>query len=169
MKEKIMKNRNKLLIIGLILMILLNLALLASIRMGDSKDGRSKQRGHNRTTQPFEKELGLTAEQIEQFKTSRVEYRKQVAEVSKTIYRTRGELYKNLKAGNTENVDSLVSVIGDGHEQLEVLNYQHFTELGSILTEEQKPEFAQIIRKMMMSGPGRNMEGGPQLQRRRGN
>ncbi len=164
-----MKNSNKLLVFGLVIMVVFNLALLGFMWMDNSKDGRSKQRGANRSFQPFEKELSLTEEQIEQFKASRIEYRKQVSEVTKGIYRTRGELYQSLRAGNNDKVDSLVAVIGSAHEQLEVLNFNHFTELGSILTEEQKPVFAQIIRKMMMSGPGRNLDGGHQMQRKRGN
>lgn len=154
--------------IGLVVMIVLNLALLGFMWMDNSKEGRSKQRGAQRSFQPFEKELSLTEEQIEQFKASRVEYRKEVTEVTKGIFKTRGELYQSLRAGNNEKVDSLVAEIGDAHEQLEVLNFQHFTELGSILTEEQRPIFAQIIRKMMMSGP-RSMGGEHQPQRRRGN
>ncbi len=163
-----MKNSNRLLIIGLVVMVVLNLALLGFMSFDGPKDGRSKQRGANRSFQPFEKELSLTQDQIEQFKASRIEYRKQVVDVTKGIYKTRGELYQSLRAGNNDKVDSLVAEIGDAHKQLEVLNFEHFTELGSILTDEQKPVFAQLIRKMMMSGPGRGMDGTHQMQRRRG-
>ena len=156
----------KFFMIGFIVMLMVNIGIIGSIwYLKPPRDFNDDRR--QRSSQPFERELGLSKEQMDTFKNIRDDYRKEVSGVYQNIQRSKNELYLQLQTGNEQNIDSLVVVIGKNYEKLERMNFDHFQELSSNLEPGQREAFRKVMR-MMVNPQNRRMGGGspPPMGRR---
>jgi periplasmic protein CpxP/Spy len=103
----------------------------------------------------LQKELNLTDEQAQKFE----EYRKEFFSASDKLF-TEMNMLQNELTGNLlkkENVpavtDSIINQIGKIQAALEELRFNHFKELLSLCTPEQKEKFIPIIKKITERKP----------------
>lgn len=70
----------------------------------------------------------------------------------------RKQLNDSMQKEKRENAKSIIDAIGDKHKEIEMLNYNHFNELRSYCTNEQKKTFDSIFTRMT-DRPQRRLRG----------
>ncbi len=114
----------------------------------------------------LKKELQLSDTQAEKIAQLRTKHLDSVGDVRARLHRHKRALLREMLAStpDTLKIEELSRAIGNEHVQLERLNARHFTEVKSMLSEEQQTRFKQFLRDMMYRGfredaPGHNRRG----------
>jgi protein CpxP len=136
------------------LLVLCNIALIATIWIRSGKDGTQ----HRESPRDYViRNLNFSDEQIQKYdvliKAHRVAMRRLNDEANE--YRT--ALFANLKNGQKadNSTDSLTSLITNTQKEIEVVTYNHFAEVRALCTEAQKTEFDNIISDVIKKMNGR--------------
>jgi periplasmic protein CpxP/Spy len=111
----------------------------------------------------MQKELNLSKEQKENFEKARVASFEKSKKLLDKMNELKEKLSKELVNDNIDStvVTSLVQEIGSTHAKLEKLRFDHFKELLSLCSKEQKEKFKPILEKLvgaMPSMPRKDMD-----------
>jgi len=146
---------------GFIIMVILNLGTLVTIwvikppHRADLMHNRGERMQHFIT-----RELDLTDAQKEQFRSIRQRHIRETRSILEEMHHHRRAYFQLLKEfdrqGDSVRVDSLASLIARDQARLERSIYQHFSEIRSILNEDQKAKFEQLIDRIMRRMTGDN-------------
>ena len=153
---------------GFIIMVILNLGTLVTIWMIKPPHrvdfrGNRGERLHYFIT----RELDLTNAQKEQFRGIRQRHVRETRTILDEMHQHRRDYFQLLKdfdrRDDSIRVDSLASLIARDQARLERSIYNHFSEIRSILNEDQKAKFEQLIDRIMrrMTGDSERRRGSP--------
>jgi len=103
----------------------------------------------------MQKELNLSKEQKENFEKARVASFEKSKKLLDKMNELKEKLSKELVNDNIDStvVTSLVQEIGSTHAKLEKLRFDHFKELLSLCSKEQKEKFKPILEKLVGAMP----------------
>lgn len=155
--------KTRLLAIGLIVMVLINIGTLFTIWYifppRHFRGFRDHDRDRGRPQAYIERTLNFTDEQKQQFRKLRRSNIRETRRYVQNIRRHRGIYFNLLKQSNdTKNKarrDSLVQLLGQDHVKLEEAMYQHLADIKNICNDQQKQRFNQIIDELQKRiGPG---------------
>jgi Spy/CpxP family protein refolding chaperone len=147
-------NKNKLIIIIVGLLILLNVTTLAFIafnqnnRKGPPPPHPQGQPGDR--PDPFIKEMGFTEQQLVNFEAVKEKHMRRNEEINREIRLKYSAYYGQLKTTQTDQSEALAALdtILLLHKKLAVSNYEHFEEIKKLCTEEQLSKFNTLIEEV---------------------
>ncbi|MFT5885342.1 MAG: protein CpxP [Arcticibacterium sp.] len=141
-------------------LLLLNLGLLAYLILG------GKNQANQRQPRPLlETTLNFTEEQSSDFEMIREEHRETSMALNDEIKSLRDVLFSDFTSSkDATGADSVARKIANLHVKLDLATLNHFKDVRSLCTEEQKATFDASIGKMLQGGPPRPMpQGGPNM------
>jgi Spy/CpxP family protein refolding chaperone len=90
-------------------------------------------------------ELNLNEDQVVKFEKLIEAHQKKMHLIHDDIRKAKKEVYQNiLNDGNHQ--DSLLDILGEKHVSLEELHIQHLNDIKEILTENQIPDFKELLK-----------------------
>lgn len=114
----------------------------------DKKTDSSKKRESPSTI--IYKELGLTAQQIDTFKSSKDIFFKDMRPTWDEIKNLKDSLYKHMDVdSNDSSIQLLTAAIAQKTKEADLKMYQHFVEMRKLCTPEQQAKFDTIIPKFL--------------------
>ncbi|UII29344.1 periplasmic heavy metal sensor [Fulvivirga maritima] len=155
-------NKNRLLTVLVIVLAVMNLALISFWWYSKPEQKQNKKwpnRG-KRVESFFSRQLGLTEDQAQAFETERKEHFKATMPIVKEVQSEKKKIVSMLGQGaDSLQIEAVLQSINDKNNDLERLNFWHIRNLREICTDEQKPKFDKIIKRMGNHRPGRNAKG----------
>jgi len=159
--------KTRLLAIGLIVMIVINIGTLITIWYifppRHFRGFRDRDRNWGRPQAYIERTLNFTDQQKQQFRKLRRNNIRETRRYVQDIRRHRGMYFNLLKqpddSKHLTRRDSLEKLLGQDHVKLEQAMYQHLADIKNICNDQQKQRFNQIIdelQKRIGPGPGSN-------------
>ncbi|MCL6268245.1 Spy/CpxP family protein refolding chaperone [Flagellimonas myxillae] len=146
--------KNPLLIVFLVFLMVMNGVLLYLVL---DKPDRKPRPSRDFIIQ----ELGLTDEQTVEFRNLEREHWHRMKQIDHQLRDLRHELFRNAQneVFSEKERDSLVAVIGILNQKKDVEVFDHFRNIGSVCTPEQRIKLERILLKAMKRGP--RMQGPP--------
>jgi periplasmic protein CpxP/Spy len=156
--------------LSLVTLVVLNLALMASIWLPQLKRSPDRERGiggreHDLALQFLEKTLKLTPEQRESTAKLRADHFLKADALRKDINLLRRQIMDEVLASSPdrEKVERLAAELGQKQGSLEELTFYHFLNLYSLCQPQQKEKFRSLMSELL----DRLKPQGPDAQRRR--
>jgi Spy/CpxP family protein refolding chaperone len=113
--------------------------------------------------------LELSDKQTEQFDRLEEDHRVFIDRATREVHRLRQELMNEMGAPMTdEKRDDLMDEISKKQAEIELRNFQHFTEISEILNADQRARFKEIMQRAVMPAPDRMRHGAGHGDARRG-
>ena len=153
-------SKNKILIWAVILLVIANIAVLATIWLT-----HNKQRPERGTPADYlVKELGLNNEQQNKLRSLAEQHHERSLNIREQIKEARHDLFKLLKEPGVDDSTKKAAAdnVAKNLEQLDLLTFDHFKEVRTICTPAQQKKFDEIIEEvlqMIASGPLRGRPG----------
>lgn len=150
---------------GFIIMVILNIALLATawVVRYDRHHTGSKGSVPFRMQRFMERELNFSEAQKQAFDELRKEHFRESRAIFNDIKKYRRALFDELQGGEANQaqarVDSLTTLIGNAQARLDAAIYEHFMEVRNMCNEEQKQKFDRIIQKVIQRLDPRKKKG----------
>ena len=137
----VFKNRSSWIIA---ILVLLNIATLASMWLFPPRPP------HHRIERFLQKELNLTNEQKEQFKSLKDQHLAVTKTYHEELQKNKKQLFETLSKTPTDSVliDNILEKDGKIHALLEKALVEHFTDLKGICSEEQQEKLGDFFGKM---------------------
>lgn len=140
---------------GLVVMVLLNAIILATLWMNRPVLSDSDRfLGNNKVSPPIhqqmQNQLGLTGGQRERFTEIRREHIREMRALRRVLDDQRKEYLDLILDDNTESQesrDSLLTELTHQFSEIERSMYHHMTEMKNILDEEQQAKFQQMMQR----------------------
>ena len=159
-------SKNKILIWSVILLVIANVAVLATIWLT-----HSKQRPNRGTPADYlVKELGLNKEQEDKLRSLGKEHHEQSLRIREQIKEARHNLFQQLKQSTVNDSAKIIAAdnVAKNLKQLDLLTFDHFRQVRAICTPEQQKKFDEIIEEvlqMIATGPrpGRGPNNGERM------
>jgi len=152
------RDRFYLIIIGLLVFV--NLTALIFILKPGNRDDRPRRNGFDILVQ---ERLQLNEDQQKQFNKMKAEHHQAMVELDEQM-REPFETYFSLlgTTGNKSQKDSLEGLIASIYRKKISYTYAHFTELKSLLNEDQKEKFKELVPHLLnVLTPNKGPEGMP--------
>lgn len=132
-------------------LVILNLITLGNMWFMDPKtDNRNEiVPRSNRQGNFIESRLGFDEAQANKYQELRQTYFDQVRTYYEEIRNQKEALYTSLKRNDVSRVDEITQNIGGLHAQIELLTFEHFSEVRQIGTEEQQLRFDTLMNRMV--------------------
>lgn len=159
-------------VIGLIIMIALNLAIISTIWMNrpgarDWRQHRMDDRGRGAIHQFMKKELGLSESQMNSITTLRQMHFQEMDSLRSELEQSRRAYFDFIMSGDTDNSatrDSLMSQLANQYVKVEGALYSHMSEMKEVLSADQQREFKALMKDTFLRdrriGGGRGSGGG---------
>lgn len=157
-------------IAGLIVMVLLNAITLGSLWLnepdGESRADRNRpERDHMQ--QFMKKELNLTDAQTDSIRVLRRQQLQEAGDHMQQLSQTRGRYFDAVMDNGTTAItpkqkEALTDSLSHQYLLLEQMLYRHITEVGRILTDEQRPKYEQLMKDTFIHrhrGKGKQQRG----------
>jgi len=163
-------SKNKISVWIIVILVLLNLFTLSTIWYNQLRrpvrPPREEMRHHRQGLEMLGQKLKLTDEQVKIFEGMRQQHFEKMKPLQEEIISVRQQLMDELSKAepDTALVNILIKSIGDKETVLERNRFEHFMELRSVCTPEQKEKFEILLRELMgppsgMSRPGPHVRG----------
>jgi hypothetical protein len=142
-----MKN-NKILIISIIALVLINIVTIAFVL---TKNEERIRRGGNpeRRQKMIEKRLELTPKQTQQFRAAHSEHDNWVENNAKTTFNLRKQLYHAANANDTIKMKILSDSLGQLQAKKEMATVAHFAALRKICNTKQQQKMDKMLLRQM--------------------
>lgn len=164
--------KKTLLIVSIIVLVIINITALATIFYNGKVKERHTQEVNIQKDQIresgmygyFRKELALSDDQFDDFKTINKNYSYKTRNISEELNNNRYLLITEISNANANKsfIDSIAREIGNLHYELKLLTADHFLELKSICNEEQQMVLQKLFFRMISDqdrdGKGPNRE-----------
>ena len=133
-----------------IVLIILNLALIVILLL---PLGEHFRQGGNGSPEKFIVEkLKLTTQQQTDFKKLRIAHHESVMKLQDEGKKLRESLFEGLKSDAlSSSTDSIANKIAENQKQIEMVTFNHFTEVRKLCTPQQKEIFNEIIEDVLHS------------------
>lgn len=159
-----MSKQSKWLIGLVVLLVVANLALVATIWL--KKDKEARPRGDAKDY--LVEQLSLSKDQITSFDNLRSDHFRRMKDYQEGMRHLKDSFFQQLNQPNAKP-DSLARQMGEQQMKIDVETFDHFSKLRSLLNEEQKKKFDNIIQDVLrtmaprggLPPPGRPGEEGP--------
>jgi len=159
-----MKN-SKTIGVAVIVLAIMNLSLLVFLWYGHKHNQRllagtgAGSGGAGNGLVVLTSKLGLSEGQKEQLEIFRREHFRKMEPLRRQSHETRSKLHALWSSGGTsEQIDSLTARIGELQAQIEKTTFNHFSDIRSICSPDQKRIFDQIIQDVLKQGDRRPAE-----------
>jgi len=141
-------NRNTLLTVAVIGLLLLNLGTLAFLFSGRHRPVPAG--GPPRLDRMITEELHLNEAQQKQFERLKTEHHRRFVELDQREKQTRDQLLDLLKTDSpdTTKADSLMAALGQIRVERERLNFNHFRDLRAMCNAGQKSSFDDLMERL---------------------
>lgn len=94
-------------------------------------------------------ELGLSSDQVKEYESLIQDHRANVDALEAGLFEAKKALYSQLEEGNAPGeTDRLLDELSRLHRELERAHYKHFEGLKAICTQDQMPQFSELIRNL---------------------
>jgi periplasmic protein CpxP/Spy len=147
-------NKNKILVVLIVLLLLANMAWLF---LYIKKDKQPRREGRRMFLQSqLEKEAGFSKEQIAQFETLRERQRTQMQPLLDSMEKLRGQVFDiAIKTNNDSSVIRSISQVAAIQQKIDLQRLENMREAKRICTPQQIPKFDSLMKRMMMFSGGR--------------
>jgi Spy/CpxP family protein refolding chaperone len=106
----------------------------------------------------IENRLDLTMEQKEEFERLRVEHFENIRPKIEQLKENKSRMLELVQSENDQvSIEEIARENGKLHEEIELINYQHFKKIREVCTEEQAEKLGHLFKRIMDSG----LPGGP--------
>lgn len=142
-------NKNKVLGISVVILIILNIGILLFFTM--SRPPHPPHGGPGMGPQPKEMiihELDLDHDQIEAYDELISEHRAAIHDAEESMRTSRQALFETLKSDNQSLKDSLIQVIGENQKRIESIHYNHFEDIKKLLKPDQLNNFESLVEEL---------------------
>ncbi len=136
-------NKTKFLSIAVIVLVLLNLGTLAFFWM--KRPPHPMQEGPKKI---IVERLHFDVEQVAAYDKLIVQHQQEVKAKQQEIGAAKTVLYEQLKSDDLSRKDSLIMVIGQVHQQMEAIHFQHFSDLKKLCKDEQIKAFDELTAEL---------------------
>lgn len=156
-----MKARNVIILLVAAVFVFGSVAAYAQRGMGQGQGKKDDDRGFGRGFgQGMYNNLDLTADQIKQVQSIRLEAKKKLIPLQSDLELARIDLHEAIRSGATQSaVDAKIDAMSNIRSQMQKIRVGQMIQFRNLLTDEQKEKFDS--RPMMMhDGGGRGMRGG---------
>ena len=141
-------------VIGLIIMIVMNLAIIFTIWMNrpgttDWRQHRMDERGRGAVHQFMKKELGLSDSQVSSMANTRRAHFKEMDSLRNELEQTRRIYFDFIMSGDADNTakrDSLMNQLANQYIEVESALYSHMSEMREILNPNQQQKFKSLMK-----------------------
>ena len=135
--------------IVIFILLLLNLGTLTFLWMG--RPGRERLPIQGRSGEFLIRELNLTSVQQDEFGKLRDEHQERLMQIREKDRILHDRFFDALfqSPADTQIVNSLADSIARTRRQMEILTFNHFSQLRQLLTEPQKAKFHQVFRQAL--------------------
>ena len=159
--------RNKGLLLIITVLLISNLALVAYLVFGKQPPKRSSRPGREEFVNFFKKEVGFTDEQAAKFQQLSTEHFEKLRPIMSDVRKAKDSMFSLMRQDEFPS-DSVLQKAAESIAQKQKLqelqSFTHFRKVRELCTEEQKPKFDSLIRKMINRsfgrGPDRNKKEG---------
>lgn len=138
-----------------ILLVIINLTTLIFLWIGRPNPSEMNDRKRPDTSKFLKDELGLNEEQDKKLKELRQTLFDTTGKINEMIWvkksLTQEESFKEIP--DNEKVNTLVKEIGELESKEEMLRYNHFTQVGKVLTDKQLEKFKKVLGQNKMHKP----------------
>ncbi|MER3471469.1 MAG: hypothetical protein C4330_09065 [Chitinophagaceae bacterium] len=142
--------KNNWLVIALIALVLINIATLAFVWLGKPKDGvPPKGQGGGNAKNYLIEQLKLTTQQQQQFDSLRTVHFNEMNDYREQMRQQKDALFEKLKLPTDSSYNSTAQQIGMLQSEIDLSTFHHFQSLRSILNDEQKKKFDNIIQDVL--------------------
>jgi protein CpxP len=143
--------KNKLLTLVIVLLLVLNLGTLAFLFIGqfNHRKGPHHPMGNEGPANFIIDELGFDEQQKTAFEELKKEHQGQMKAMMDSIKVQHDLMPDLIIAGNQSKADSVATQIGNYQKQIELYTYTHFTKVFALCKEDQRPKFKSIIKEIL--------------------
>jgi protein CpxP len=147
---------NKVLVIALVLLLLVNVAMLVFFLKGRKHREPGKR---SDAIEMMKKDVGMTDQQVANFKKLKADHFKNVGPVFDSIKTLKKSMFELVKADavNDSVVSNYSGLIAEQQSIVDKATINHFRTVRALFTGDQQKKYDDFIQKMMQ----RRMKGGP--------
>lgn len=127
--------------IGVICLVLLNIALIAGVFIGGPRPFKAPK-GF------IIEKLELTPDQVIMYEKLIIAHRASVADNGKNIKELKHKLYQTLITGDKIKQLELLDEISKSQQMIELLHLRHFNDIKGLCTPEQQEKFSSLIEEL---------------------
>lgn len=143
-------NKIKLLSIAVIGLLLLNLGILAFLYLRQFRHPRPHDgRPFREPREVVIERLNLDKEQVAKYDALIKVHRQQRAAANEKIHDMKSALFASVPSGSVAVRDSILNLIVAEEKQLELVHYNHFTDIKNLCRPEQQKAFADLSKDML--------------------
>lgn len=136
----------RLLIIALVVLVVLNVTTLAFIYM--QRDGRGPGLGGD-VGAFITHELNFTDEQTRRFDVMKRAHHESVDSLHRLNRELHKQLFDRLNAPEDAVIDSISALVAENEKQIDLITFRHFHEVRELCTPEQQKKFDAIIQEVL--------------------
>jgi hypothetical protein len=140
-------NKNKLLIISVAVLVLLNISLIVVLTLGHSPRPPHMQGPQNPQEIIIEK-LNFDASQVEAYNEIITEHREQIENKEHEMRIAKEALYHSLSSDNQDEKDQLIAKINILQKDFEDIHYNHFLEIKKLCKPEQIQDYNELTNEL---------------------
>ena len=146
-------SQNKLLIRGIIIVVLLNISIIGMVLWKEFHHGPllfPDNKDYHDVSDILKKELNLTDQQAEQFKSIRADFFEKEKVITQTIRDERDSMNMLMFSTNTDTtiVTSLAREVSENEYKMELLRIAQAQQLKSVCTPEQLSKFERLVKEI---------------------
>jgi hypothetical protein len=159
-------SRNKGLLLIILVLLLSNLALVGYLVFGKQERKPKRTEGQNRGEVFLNyviKEVNFSDEQAAKFKQMMTDHIERMRPIMMEVRKAKDSMFSYMRQPTAPS-DSVLQTLADNIAQKqkfqELQSFNHFRQVRELCTEEQKPKFDTVIRKMINRSFGRGQDRG---------
>ena len=153
--------RNKILVLIIAALLISNLTLLGFMVLGKKEERKPPERGKS-FSDFFEKQLGLTPEQVTKFHQLRDEHFENIRPFLKEVRTAKDSLFALMRRSDVSDsvLEKAVNDLAQKEKAQELQSFRHFKRVRELCNDEQKIKYDSLINKMINRSFGRRQNHG---------
>tara|TARA_R110001592_G_scaffold357763_1_gene661506 strand:+ start:840 stop:1304 length:465 start_codon:yes stop_codon:yes gene_type:complete len=140
-------NKNKLLIISVVVLVVLNITLIVVLTLGHSPRPPHMQ-GHQNPKEIIIERLHFDATQVEAYNEIIAKHREQIGNKEHEMRIAKEALYHSLSSDNQDEKDELIAKINILQKDFEEIHYNHFLEIKKLCKPEQIKNYNELTDEL---------------------
>jgi periplasmic protein CpxP/Spy len=128
---------------------LINIATLGSLWLSQPAMGNTDRPRPHRQGFFIEQRLNFTEKQAEEYRQMRQEYFEKARPYFEEIKQKKRLLYQHMQGSNGTQVKDVAHQLGQLQAELEMLTFEHFTEVRDISNDDQKIQLDSLMERML--------------------
>jgi len=141
-------NKIRLLIISVVVLVLINLGLVATLFLGHKGHPGTHTPPRQKPKEIIIERLHFNNHQIAEYEKLITEHRHNIEKYDGLIRNTKNQLFDLLKTENHNSKDSLIAEIGNAQHKIEELHFKHFNDIKGLCTVDQIENFNELTNEL---------------------